>query len=60
VRIIALTANVLPAERERLLKAGMDDYLAKPVTTAAIREVLLRNIEELQARRRATRTPFPA
>lgn len=59
LRIIALTANVLPAERERLLQAGMDDYLSKPVTTAAIREVLLRNIEALLASRKATRSPFP-
>ena len=58
LRIIALTANALPSERERLLGAGMDDYLSKPVTTAAIREVLLRNIDSLLARRRATRTPF--
>jgi CheY-like chemotaxis protein len=59
LRIIALTANVLPAERERLLEAGMDDYISKPVVTAAIREVLLRNIDSLQASRKATRTPFP-
>jgi two-component system sensor histidine kinase/response regulator len=58
LRIIALTANVLPAERERLLDAGMDDYLSKPVTTAAIREILLRNIDSLQASRKATHTPF--
>jgi signal transduction histidine kinase/AmiR/NasT family two-component response regulator len=47
LRIIALTANALPSERERLLKSGMDDYLSKPVTIAGIREALHRNIDAI-------------
>ncbi|MBK9990844.1 MAG: response regulator [Verrucomicrobia bacterium] len=47
LRIIALTANALPSERERLLEAGMDDYLSKPVTIAGIREALHRNIDAI-------------
>ncbi len=47
LRIIALTANVLPAERERLLNSGMDDYLSKPVTIAMLRSVLQRNLEAI-------------
>ena len=47
LRIIALTANALPAERERLLRSGMDDYLSKPVTIAGIREALHRNLEAI-------------
>lgn len=53
LRIIALTANALPAERERLLRSGMDDYLSKPVTIAAIREVLLRNLELISVQRQS-------
>ena len=30
-RIVAVTANSLPGDREQILKSGMDDYVAKPV-----------------------------
>jgi CheY-like chemotaxis protein len=55
LRLIALTANALPAERERLLEAGMDDYLSKPVTIAGIREALQRNIEAINKARPTNR-----
>ena len=42
IPIIALTALVMPGDRERCLEAGMADYLIKPVATAALRETLER------------------
>jgi CheY-like chemotaxis protein len=38
IPIIAMTANAMPEDKERCLRAGMNDYVAKPIDTATLLE----------------------
>jgi len=55
VPIIAMTANAMKGDRERCLAAGMDDYIAKPLRSAELFQVV-----EQFAPRSPTPQPPPA
>lgn len=38
--IVAMTANAMQEDRQRCLDAGMDDYIAKPLNTELLRDLL--------------------
>jgi CheY-like chemotaxis protein len=40
VPIVAVTADVMPGQREKCLEAGMDDFVEKPIDFKALAQVL--------------------
>ena len=47
IPIVAMTAHAMPGDRERCLRAGMDDYLSKPLEAATLDAVLARWVPQV-------------
>lgn len=60
VPVVAMTANVMPGDRQRCLDAGMDDYLAKPVHLDEIDAMLRQFLASRLADESASADPSPA
>jgi CheY-like chemotaxis protein len=41
-RIVAMTANALPGDREKCLESGMDDYMTKPLRPDTLQQMINR------------------
>ena len=45
IKVIALTSFAMVGDRERILNAGFDDYISKPVNTRTLPEVIAKYLE---------------
>jgi PAS domain S-box-containing protein len=58
--IVALTANAIKGEKERLLEKGMDGYLSKPIQTDKLKEVLITYLPQKPIDSTPEETPSPS
>lgn len=46
IPIVAMTASAIQGDREKCQRAGMDDYLAKPVTRSTLEKMILKWVHD--------------
>lgn len=60
IPIVAMTASAIQGDREKCQKAGMDDYLAKPVKGKTLERMLIKWALEAKSKRQASVPAAPA
>jgi len=58
--VVAMTANAMAGDRDKCLRAGMDDYLSKPLNRALLEQTLRRWIPAGATSRAANAVPVAA
>jgi len=56
--IIAMTAYSMKEDRQRFLDMGMDDYLAKPIVSSLLLDIIQQNLPEFEAINEITQEEF--
>ena len=59
VPIIAMTADAMREDRQKCIRAGMDDYIPKPVKREVVFEMIRKWLEDREEQRRALQSSQP-
>ncbi|WP_243361892.1 response regulator [Fundidesulfovibrio terrae] len=48
IPIVAMTGHVLPSDRDRIMEAGMDDFIAKPIDISELSKILNKFVARIE------------